>query len=77
MRWWKTLKILSRDNNASNQRKAIFNALDTMKELGVEEKISVSKFIFNNTKDLKLFFSLTDINKIFMVKMIVEDRYHS
>ncbi|KAG8372448.1 hypothetical protein BUALT_Bualt12G0067300 [Buddleja alternifolia] len=69
--------IAKRANEASNQRKAVFDALDVMKELGVEEKISVSKFLVNNTKDLERFFSLTEVNKNVMVKMIVEGRYRS
>ncbi|KAG8363755.1 hypothetical protein BUALT_Bualt19G0055200 [Buddleja alternifolia] len=69
--------IAKRADEASNQRKVVFDALDVMKELGVEEKISVSKFLVNNTKDLELFFSLTEANKSVMVKIIVEGRYRS
>ncbi|KAK6123357.1 hypothetical protein DH2020_042895 [Rehmannia glutinosa] len=57
--------------DASSSRKAIFDALDTMGFLSVEEKLIVATQLGNKTKELDIFFSLSDENKATMFKEFI------
>ncbi|KAK6123392.1 hypothetical protein DH2020_042868 [Rehmannia glutinosa] len=59
-------KRIGFEQDASSSRKSIFDALDTMGFLSVEEKLVVATQLGNKTKELDIFFSLSDENKATM-----------
>ncbi|KAG8379691.1 hypothetical protein BUALT_Bualt07G0115300 [Buddleja alternifolia] len=63
------------EQDASRSRKAVFAALSEMGDLDIEQRISISKSLVNNTKDLDLFFSLPTVGKPAMVKMMLAGTY--
>ncbi|KAG8388325.1 hypothetical protein BUALT_Bualt02G0113800 [Buddleja alternifolia] len=61
--------------DASRSRKAVFEALAEIGDLDIEQRISISKSLVNNTKDLDLFFSLPTVGKSEMVKIMLGGTY--
>ncbi|GFP88504.1 hypothetical protein PHJA_000994100 [Phtheirospermum japonicum] len=60
--------------DAKQQRKAVFDVLNQMPFLSIEDKLTISTMLFKNNEDLDLFFSISDEYKAVMVKMILEGR---
>ncbi|KAK6160408.1 hypothetical protein DH2020_003789 [Rehmannia glutinosa] len=67
-------KRIGFEQDASSSRKAIFDALDQMTFLIVETKIAVATQLSNKTKELDIFFTLSDENKAVFVKMLLEGK---
>ncbi|KAG8388605.1 hypothetical protein BUALT_Bualt02G0142900 [Buddleja alternifolia] len=63
------------EHDSSLSRKSVFETIGQVVSLEMEEMISVSHLIVNNTKNMDLFFSLPNSGKQTMVKMIVEGRF--
>ncbi|KAG8367418.1 hypothetical protein BUALT_Bualt16G0069800 [Buddleja alternifolia] len=63
------------EHDASNYRKQLFETLEILEDLTVEDKITVSGMLVNNTKNRDFFFSLPDQAKGVMVKMMLDGRY--
>ncbi|KAG8364435.1 hypothetical protein BUALT_Bualt19G0128500 [Buddleja alternifolia] len=63
------------DAEYMRSRKAVFEVLAKIGDLDIEQRISISKSLVNNTKDLDLFFSLPTVGKSAMVKMMLVGTY--
>ncbi|KAG8372423.1 hypothetical protein BUALT_Bualt12G0064600 [Buddleja alternifolia] len=68
-------KCIGFEHDASKSTKVVFEALGQVTSLDMEEMILVSQLIVNNTKNINLFFSLPNIGKITMVKVILEGKF--
>ncbi|KAG8382706.1 hypothetical protein BUALT_Bualt05G0105300 [Buddleja alternifolia] len=63
------------EHDSSLSTKSVFEAIGQVASLEMEEMISLSHLVVNNTKNMDLFFSLPNSGKKTMVKMIVEGRF--
>ncbi|KAK6143737.1 hypothetical protein DH2020_024085 [Rehmannia glutinosa] len=65
-------KRIGFEQDTSSSRKVIFDALDKMSFLTVETKIAVATQLSNKTKELDIFFSLSESNRAVFVQMMLE-----
>ncbi|KAL9145721.1 hypothetical protein ABFS82_13G062300 [Erythranthe guttata] len=63
------------EKDVSAARKKVFDALEMIENLSFEDRLNVTSRICENSKDLDIFFCLTDAHKASMVKMIIDGRY--
>ncbi|KAG8382503.1 hypothetical protein BUALT_Bualt05G0084000 [Buddleja alternifolia] len=63
------------EHDASKCRKTVYESLGRITKLTVDDKLFVSKRLIEDTKNMDLFFSLSDEDALSMVSMIVEGRY--
>lgn len=67
-------KVVANDD-VRNQRRNLFNTLDHLQYLSVEDKLSVSKTICTNVEYHDIFSGLNEANKEAMVNMIIAKRF--
>ncbi|GFQ06669.1 hypothetical protein PHJA_002810900 [Phtheirospermum japonicum] len=65
---------ISFQQDAKQQRKAVFDVLNQMPFLSIEDKLTISKLLCKNNEDCDLFFSISDEYKDVMVKMMLKGR---
>ncbi|KAG8377496.1 hypothetical protein BUALT_Bualt08G0039000 [Buddleja alternifolia] len=63
------------EHDASKCRKTVYESLGRITKLTVDDKLFVSKRLIEDTKNMDLFFSLSDEDASSMVSMIFEGRY--
>ncbi|KAL7094413.1 hypothetical protein ACP275_11G102400 [Erythranthe tilingii] len=63
------------EKDVSTARKQVFDALQIMEDLTFEQRLKVTSRICDNSKNLDIFFCLTDENKANMVQLIIEGCY--
>lgn len=65
-------KVGAEAENCS-KRQRIFDALDKLDGLSVEEKLDVSKFLAKNPECMGIFYGLSDENKATMVRQFLKN----
>ncbi|KAL8044866.1 hypothetical protein ABFX02_08G074400 [Erythranthe guttata] len=63
------------EKDVSTARKQVFDALENLQHLTFEERLKVTSRICDNSKDLDIFFCLSEDHKANMVDLILEGRY--
>lgn len=60
------------ESDACSKRKNIFDALDKLPELSVEDKLDVAKLLAKNSDYMDIFYGLTNENKATMVNQFLK-----
>ncbi|PIN18428.1 hypothetical protein CDL12_08902 [Handroanthus impetiginosus] len=68
-------KKIGYEYDASEARKAVYDALGGLTELTMSQKIWVAKQLVNNGKDMDLFFSLPNDARVEMVRMMLSGAF--
>lgn len=63
------------NDDVRNQRSNLFNTLDHLQYLSVEDKLSISKTICTNVEYLDIFSGLNEANKEAMLNMIIAKHF--
>ncbi|CAA0829278.1 Unknown protein [Striga hermonthica] len=61
--------------DVSTARRQVYAELGKIPGISVKDKLTVARFLVNNTGDLDLFFSLPDEDKVEMVRLILTGEY--